>query len=160
MPTTISEFLRDANGRRWRISPDGNGQLVVGSDSLQDDDWAAASYPATTWTGTAYTVPGLTVPTVELLTDAAGTIWYLYVNTNGDLVLSTDDPLESYYANSTRVVRGAWSDHMYEDDTTETVEEAATGNEIYESLVDSLGTSWFAVPDANGNLIITTTEPT
>ena len=146
--TVLADFLRDTTGKIWRIYPNTRRNPVTGqyqsaellmTDSLWDDAWSDPSY----------TIPTAQALTYRTLADSAGKTWYIYMNTNGEIVITDTAPT---------VTTGVWSEPLY--GLPVTPNEATTGNEIYLSLVDSAATDWFVYPNADGELVISTTEPT
>ena len=141
--TIVADFLRDSGGTLWKVYPNADGELVV-TDVI--------GYPDTeAWTQPTYLAPTTYQTTYRTLADSAGTTWYIYINTNGEVVISTTQP--------TTVDAGIWYDYVYGYHTNTDENEATTGNEIYDALEDVDGTDWYIYPNANGELIITTTEP-
>lgn len=140
--TILADFLRDTTGKVWRIYPNISGELVIFNSLLtpwDEEDWSDPSY----------TIPTAQALTYRTLADSAGKTWYIYMNTNGEIVITDTAPT---------VTTGVWSEPLY--GLPVTPNEATTGNEIYLSLVDSAATDWFVYPNADGELIISTTEPT
>ena len=136
--TILADFLRDTTGKVWRIYPNISGELVIFNSLWDEEDWSDPSY----------IIPTTQALTYQTLADSAGNTWYIYVNTDGEIVITDTAPT---------VTAGVWSEPTY---NPVTADEAATGNEIYLSLVDSAATDWFVYPNADGELIISTTEPT
>jgi len=141
--TIVADFLRDSAGKWWKVYPTDHGELAI-TDVID--------YPSTeVWTQPTYTVPTTYQTTYRTLADSAGTTWYVYMNTDGEVVISTTQP--------TTVDAGIWYDYVYGYHTNVDETEATTGDEIYDALEDINGTDWFIYPNADGELIITTTEP-
>lgn len=136
--TTIADYLRDSNGTVHRIYPNSDGELVI-TTSLWDDIWTDPSYTIPTDQGFTY----------RTLADSAGTTWYLYPSptTEGELVLSNALP---------NVTVGVWNEPIYVPVLTEA--EAVSGNEIYLAMADAT-TDWYVYPNSDGELIISTIEP-
>lgn len=133
--TILADFLRDSNGIVHRIYPNDTGELVISTD-LWDDGW----------TDPSYTIPTMNAD-YRTLADSSGTTWYIYVTTNGEIVITTTAPT----ANA-----GIWEDPVYGAIAPEA---SATGNEIYWALQSITSTEWFVYPNDLGELIITTIEP-
>ena len=76
------------------------------------------------------------------LADSAGTAWYVYPNTDGELVITNTEPTEETDWERVPYVQ-------YTDLTTE-----ADSGIIYVTLGN-----WFVYPNTDGELIITDTEP-
>ena len=141
--TIVADFLRDNSGKTWKVYPNTDGELVITD---------AVDYPDTeTWTEPSYLAPTTHQITYRTLADSAGTTWYVYVNTDGEIVISIIQP--------STVAEGIWYDTLYGYHTNTDEQEAATGNEIYDALKDIDGVNWYVYPNANGELIMTTTEP-
>ena len=83
------------------------------------------------------------------LVDSAGTSWYVYPNSDGELTISDTEPTDE--AN--------WSDYVYVQRDSSDIIFTADSGIIYVNLVDSAGTDWYIYPNTSGELIITDTEP-
>ncbi|MBU1235013.1 MAG: hypothetical protein KKC77_19170 [Proteobacteria bacterium] len=134
--TLLADYLRSTDNEIYRIYPNADGELVIDTD-LWEDGWTDESYIIPTESGLTY----------RTLADSAGTTWYLYAS-NQELVLTTTAPSATV---------GTWNDYIYGNAITET--EATVGDEIYLALADSDSTDWYVYPNSDGELIITTTEP-
>ncbi len=143
----LADHLRDANNKLYRIYPDANGELHI-APPVESDAWTDDTYTSDSWTDPSYTTPD-TPLLYQTLADSAGTTWYVYVNTDGEIVISTVQP-----TGQDATLTGAWREFL---EITPT--EATVGDEIYLALKDSDNTDWYVYPNSNGELIITNTEP-
>ena len=146
--TTLADFLRDSAGTLWKIYASGDGEIIVTTGEVTGlyNGWTQTTYNAATWTEATYSIPTSIKPTVRTLADSAGTTWYMYMDPEGALVLSTTEP---------SAVPGTWTKYDYGLDETE----ASTGDEVYLKVDDISGTDWFVYPSVDGEYILTTTEP-
>jgi hypothetical protein len=81
-----------------------------------------------------------------ILEDDSGTAWYVYPNTDSELVITDAAPTDET----------GWYDYFYASNST--ISTAGSGIK-YVTLSDSGSTSWYIYPNSDGELIITTTEP-
>ena len=137
--TITSDILRDAQGNVYRIFPEPvDGELTIDPDLWED-----------LWDDPTYTIPTGGRLTYRTLIDDAGSTWYMYPVNVGDLEgeLAIDDTAPTPQA-------GVWSDPVYEEQTP------TAGTTIqYMTYVDEDDKTWYIYPDANGELIITDTQP-
>lgn len=137
--TLLADYLRDNTGKTFRIAPNFDGELVISAD-IWDEEWTAPTYV----TGTRYAE-------FQTLADSAGTNWYVYVRTDEgypEIVISPT---------ALSMSSGVWDEAKYGTKLTPT--EATVGDEIYLAMKDTLGTDYYVYPNAEGELIIATTEP-
>ncbi len=132
----LADYLRDSENTLYRIYPDANGELHIAAP-YEEDSWTDPSYSA------------LDPLLYQTLTDSAGTTWYIYPTVNGELTISTDAP-----TGQSVVAAGGWREY-----TEITPTEATVGDEIYLKMKDTDSTDWYVYPNSEGELIITTTEP-
>lgn len=138
--TILADYLRDNTGKTHRIYPNADGELVITSD-YWDESWTNPTY--------AY---GSTYTDYQTLADSAGNTWYIYLNTEGEyteIVISDTAPSSN---------AGVWLDPVYETGK-QAPTEATTGDEIYMALQTSGGADYYVYPNSDGELVITTTEP-
>ena len=80
------------------------------------------------------------------LSDGA-TSWYVYPNSDGELIISTTEP----------GTETDWEDYRYL--TYADLTSTADSGIVYVTLADSGDTEWYIYPNSDGELIITDTEP-
>lgn len=82
------------------------------------------------------------------LADSAGTTWYVYPNTDSELVITEVAPTDET----------GWYDYFYS--STDSISTADSGIK-YVTLWDTGYplNEWYIYPNSDGELIITTTEP-
>jgi len=146
--TLLADFLKDSNGKTWRVYPGPDGELRitdVNVESAAEDEFSKPIYIATTWGNPSYTIPGYNV-VYWTLKDSAGTTWYVYPNSLGELVITNVEP---------PMTAGIWMDCDY----TSLEATAVVGGEIYTAMKDADLTAWYVYPNSLGELIITTVQP-
>lgn len=141
----LSDFLRDNYGQVIRIYPSASGELLISTPTQLDDSWSEPSY---------------TIPTegyeYRTLADSAGNTWYAYV-----VRIETEEEIQHEIRISdvapTAQSKGVWREPKYGISLVETA--ADTGNEIYLAFEDLSGTDWYVYPTVDGELRITTSQP-
>jgi hypothetical protein len=143
--TILSDFLRDNQGTVVRIYPDASGELLVVTPNQFDDGWSDASY---------------TIPTegyeYRTLADSDGNTWYAYVvrvQADGE----THHEIQISSAAPTSQPAGIWREPKYGAALVATA--ADVGSEIYLAFEDLSGTDWYVYPTNEGELKITTVQP-
>lgn len=153
--TAISEFLTDADGRTYKLTPSESGgiSMEVAAGFQYVDAWTDYTYSSDSWTDFTYTLPTGASITYATLADVNGRTVYLYPHTDGSLIFTTVAPTSG----------SSWSDYDYGEEITgsgETVTSASVGDEIYESLAALDGSEYYLVPSTDNYYILTSVEPT
>ncbi len=135
-----AHHLRDTLGNVYRLTviPVDAGAEFQIDPNLWDEAWGNPSYA----------IPTEQNPTYLTLKDGNGTTWYMYGITedkDGNYAFSNVSPVTAF---------GIWNEPTYE---TRTVQQGTVIH--YIELIDEDGTSWYIYPDANGETIISPTEP-